>query len=82
MKTRIENNKVISYYQDFDSYIIGAVKTYVSIQNKFYQNKIKIDAAITMYGKLPENLFFLVDKKEMYIKSLKRIENVYCLKPF
>lgn len=82
MKTRIENNKVIGYYQDFDSYIIGAVKTYVAIQNKFYCNKRKIDAAITMHGKLPENLFFLVDKKEMYIKSLKRIENVYCLKPF
>lgn len=81
MNTIAENNQVIGYYIDYESTVIGVVNTYVHIKESFFSIQCKINKLLEK-GSIPSNMFYLVDKKEMYISMLKRIENVYCLKPF
>ena len=81
MKTITENNKVIRYYSDYGSTVIGVVNTYESIKERLFNVQYRINKLLVK-GLIPSNMFYLIDKKEMYISILKRIADVYCLRPF
>ena len=82
MDTIVKNNKVIRYNLLQESEIIGVPNTYEKLKVKFFLVSGKINRFIDNGKCLPKNMFYLHDQKEFYIKQLKRIENVYCLKPF
>ena len=81
MNTITENNKVIRYYSDYKSTVIGVINTYESIKERLFNVQYRINKLLEK-GLIPSNMFYLIDKKEMYVSMLKRIDNVYCLKPF
>ena len=81
MNTITENNKVIRYYSDYESTIIGVINTYESIKERLFNIQYRINKLLVK-GLIPSNMFYLIDKKEMYISILKRIADVYCLRPF
>lgn len=81
MNTITENNKVIRYYSDYESTVIGVVNTYESIKERLFNVQYRINKLLKK-GLIPSNMFYLIYKKEMYISILKRIADVYCLRPF
>ncbi len=81
MNTITENNKVIRYYSDYESTVIGVANTYESITERLFNVQYRINKLLVK-GLIPSDMFYLIDKKEMYISILKRISDVYCLRPF